>query len=64
LCFAKSKACNAGLSSYITCSGADMGSKIELSPPRLMTDTKQDLANTIVDIVALPGGYHGGNGRK
>jgi hypothetical protein len=44
--------------------GIDMESKIELLPPRLMADTKQDLANTIVDVVALPGRYHGGNGRK
>jgi hypothetical protein len=45
--------------------GIDMGSEIELrngiSPPGLTADTKRDLANTMVDVVALPGGYHGGN---
>lgn len=45
--------------------GIDMGSEIELrngiSPPGLTAETKRDLANTMVDVVALPGGYHGGN---
>jgi hypothetical protein len=45
--------------------GIDMGSEIELrngiSPPGLTADVKRDLANTMVDVVALPGGYHGGN---
>ena len=45
--------------------GIDMGSEIEprngISPPGLTADTKQNLANTMVDVVALPGGYHGGN---
>jgi hypothetical protein len=45
--------------------GVDMGSEIDLRtglcPPGLSTDGKRELANSLIDVVALPGGYHGGN---
>ena len=44
--------------------GIDMGSEVELRdglcPPGLTGEGKRDLASSMVDVVALPGGYHGG----
>jgi hypothetical protein len=45
--------------------GIDMGSEVDLRdglcPLELSGDLKWDLAGSMVDVVALPGGYHGGD---
>jgi hypothetical protein len=48
--------------------GINLGSKMELmdglSPPGLTEQQKQTLANGLIDVVALPGGFIGGHDER